>query len=60
MLDNDADEDGGVGAEKPLAYVASIALSIPGGDGRPAAPDTDSGEVLDPKDAPDGWNACGD
>lgn len=49
MLDTDGGPDGGVGAEKP--YVASIALLIPGGDGRPAVPDTDSGEVvLDPKD----------
>ena len=39
MLDTDGGGDGGVGAEKP--YVASIALLIPGGEGRPAAPDTE-------------------
>ncbi|KAN0102428.1 hypothetical protein V8E52_011128 [Russula decolorans] len=40
---------GGVDAEE--RYVANIALLIPVGDGRPAARDTDIGEVLDPKDA---------
>lgn len=58
MLDTDAGADGGVDAEKP--YVANIALLIPGGDGRPAAPDTDIGEVLDPKDATAGWDADDD
>jgi hypothetical protein len=37
-------------------YVASITLLIPGGDGRPAAPDADSGKVLGPKEATAGWD----
>jgi hypothetical protein len=46
---------GGIGAEKP--YVASIAFLILGGEGRP---DTDSGEVLGPKDATAGPDAGDD
>jgi hypothetical protein len=57
LLDTDAGADGGVDVEKP--YVASIALLIPGGDGRSVAPDTDIGEV-DPKDATAGWDAGDD
>ena len=58
LLDTNAGADAGVDAKKP--YVANIALLVRGGDGRPAAPDADIGEVLDPKDATAGWDVDDD